>query len=533
MIITKSGLYEVAELYEIISTSSTDDTIQEWEFTVSFINLDTNQAENGGKTLEAEIILSREEKVTLANYIIDNVYVEDGVNNLYYHDGQGDYINAELEAGDNSYRYSGGYEVADAYKDTYTTVDELLDALTYSAYFIEGQAVNVETEEGVRNAYLLSAQAYCEINECDAESIISTIFDGTNEVTEEDLQGFYTYFGQKQQDNEYQFSCWGYVGDSSVYVPNYIYYEDYTVANTNYKYDLIRYLINDGYLKEPNNYVCFGSDEETCSNDNLYRIIGVFDNNVKLIKYDYATEEMLGTEGQFDIGDSYAYYNPSQWENYRGNFQDNFPLYLRNENYIAIYEETGYYNIWSLTDLNTINLNTNYINYLNNKNGKWVNMIADTNWIVRAKVYNYILYAETIKEAFDVEMSTSTQYGDYEREDYETYYNAKIGLMYLSDYLYSASPNYWTTKISDSQPNDDYRLSIDENWLFMGYLYDFTITTSYDGYRYNTFSIYNNGQITLVPGLYYSGIRPTFYLKPSVLITSGDGTINNPYRIEI
>src|SRR5699024_5513980 len=28
-----------------------------------------------------------------------------------------------------------------------------------------------------------------------------------------------------------------------------------------------------------NNYVCFGSDEEVCSNDNLYRIIGAFDDD--------------------------------------------------------------------------------------------------------------------------------------------------------------------------------------------------------------------------------------------------------------
>ena len=87
------------------------------------MNLDTNQAENGGKTLEAEIILSREEKVTLANYIIDNVYVEDGVNGLYYHDGVGTYINAELEAGDNSYRFAGGdYEITDSHLDTYSHI---------------------------------------------------------------------------------------------------------------------------------------------------------------------------------------------------------------------------------------------------------------------------------------------------------------------------------------------------------------------------------------------------------------------------
>ena len=35
---------------------------------------------------------------------------------------------------------------------------------------------------------------------------------------------------------------------------------------------------------DPNNYVCFGTDEETCPDDNLYRIIGVFGNEVKLIK---------------------------------------------------------------------------------------------------------------------------------------------------------------------------------------------------------------------------------------------------------
>ena len=106
-ITTKSGLYTIAEEYLITSNSSTTDTVQDWTFTVSFINLDTNQYENGGKTLEGEIILSKEPRYTLASYIIENVYTEDGVNGLYYHDGEGTYTNADQEAGDNSYRYSG------------------------------------------------------------------------------------------------------------------------------------------------------------------------------------------------------------------------------------------------------------------------------------------------------------------------------------------------------------------------------------------------------------------------------------------
>lgn len=49
----------------------------------------------------------------------------------------------------------------------------------------------------------------------------------------------------------------------------------------------------------PNNYVCFGSTASPCPNDNLYRIIGVIGNKVKLIKYDYANSNLLGTDGDY------------------------------------------------------------------------------------------------------------------------------------------------------------------------------------------------------------------------------------------
>ena len=34
-----------------------------------------------------------------------------------------------------------------------------------------------------------------------------------------------------------------------------------------------------------NNYVCFGSSESPCPENNLYRVIGVFEGKVKLMKY--------------------------------------------------------------------------------------------------------------------------------------------------------------------------------------------------------------------------------------------------------
>lgn len=40
--------------------------------------------------------------------------------------------------------------------------------------------------------------------------------------------------------------------------------------------------------------MCFGSNEKPCPYDNLYRIIGVFDDKVKLIKSTFITCDILG-----------------------------------------------------------------------------------------------------------------------------------------------------------------------------------------------------------------------------------------------
>ncbi len=67
-----------------------------------------------------------------------------------------------------------------------------------------------------------------------------------------------------------------YTGDGS----NGLYLHDGSGSYGTYETDdnSIRYAGSN-----PNNYVCFGSDVSPCPSDNLYRIIGVFGNNVKLI----------------------------------------------------------------------------------------------------------------------------------------------------------------------------------------------------------------------------------------------------------
>ena len=252
-ITTKSGLYEIAELYEIISNSSIQDTIQEWEFTVSFINLDTNQAENGGKTLEAEIILSREPRYTLANYIIENVYVEDGVNGLYYHDGQGTYTNADQEAGDYSYRYSGGYEVADAYKDVYSSVDDVFNELTFMGYYLDGKTYNIGTYEGRIQFYLVPAEEFCDINSCDAQEIAETYvyndYDDSNELMNSFEEFATNFIYEKSQIGEYKIYIRGFDYNNFISVP---YYKGYYTGNADYV-SAYNQLVIDKYLNGINN----------------------------------------------------------------------------------------------------------------------------------------------------------------------------------------------------------------------------------------------------------------------------------------
>ena len=122
----------------------------------------------------------------------------------------------------------------------------------------------------------------------------------------------------------------------------------------------------------PNNYVCFGNNAETCSTDNLYRIIGVIDGKVKLILSDGATTDMLGTDGGYVTP-----YSESGWtsSNYKGN---------GDLSKIGTYHwNTSGKNIWSSSTTNTTNLNTNYIK---NIGTKWKAMIDDTIWYVGGMV---------------------------------------------------------------------------------------------------------------------------------------------------
>jgi len=263
----------------------------------------------------------------------------------------------------------------------------------------------------------------------------------------------------------------------------------------------------------PNNYVCFGNNAETCSADNLYRIIGVIDGKVKLILSDGATTDMLGTDGGYVTP-----YSESGWtsSNYKGN---------GDLSKIGTYHwNTSGKNIWSSSTTNTTNLNTNYIK---NIGTKWKAMIDDTIWYVGGMVLDNGINTN-VKTAYSYEIGAN--------KDASTAVTTKIGMMYLSEYYYGATPYYWTFPGNNTNKND-YRKSINDNWMHIG-LSEWTISRD-SLYTNLTFSVSSSGNIghafvsSGVGGDIGEVIRPVFCLKSSVQYSSGTGTSTDPIRIKL
>ncbi len=105
---------------------------------------------------------------------------------------------------------------------------------------------------------------------------------------------------------------------------------------------------------DPDNYVCFGSENETCPDDNLYRIIGViptqsevggsYENRVKLIKANATTKSTWSgsaSSNQYDKSNVYSYLNTTYWESitnyqkYIDNVLWNLGVFTANQNAIT------------------------------------------------------------------------------------------------------------------------------------------------------------------------------------------------------
>ena len=169
---------------------------------------------------------------------------------------------------------------------------------------------------------------------------------------------------------------------------NGIYYHNSALTNgagdNSYRYA--------GASNSVNNYICLGSDEATCPEANLFRIIGVFGDQTKVIRAK-------------SVGDK-AWHSASS-------------------------------NTWSSSSLNTY-LNGEYLTSL----GTLTNKIATTTWKVGGGSSTYLKDVPKTAHQYEVGSSALT-----------TTVDKKIGLMYVSDYGFATDQSGWTTKLSSYSSN--------------------------------------------------------------------------------
>ena len=284
---------------------------------------------------------------------------------------------------------------------------------------------------------------------------------------------------------------------------NNLYYHDSSLENgagdNSYRYA--------GSSETTNNFVCFGYDstDGSCPTDYLYRIIGVFDDQVKLIKYDYAKSTLLGTDGDY-----YNTYSKSGWTG--TNKGDNSDLEI-GAFYWNLNTKT---NVWSDGKLNTINLNKNYIN---NIGTKWSEKISVHTWKVGGNTFDKI-GEQTAPNAYQNEINSPAT---------NKTVNAKVGLMYVSDYMYAVPQDKWTLygyKYGDSSMT--YYAAKGVNWMYMGLL-EWTLTPmtnfpddAFLWYGWNAYHYPVNFDTNIA-------VRPVLYLKSTVGYSAGSGTISSPY----
>ena len=273
---------------------------------------------------------------------------------------------------------------------------------------------------------------------------------------------------------------------------------------------------------EVNNYVKFNND--------MYRIIGVFDSNSHGVS---GTELVKLIRARSIGGYSWGVYNT---DNSAGTY-------------------SGFANDWTgKSKTSPANLNVLLNEYFYNKTDTSSTYGDCANWTyyypnnsTKTKDCSAIVACGIVNSLRGyIENTTWYLYGSHTEQSKQDWYlcerggnsctssgsstgdtsvTSKIGLMYLSDYLY-ASGYYASTDTSTSK---QYDFGI-KNWLYNGYEWTLTSLGAINGDA--VWSVLNGPVDSVSPNsLQPYNSRPTFYLKSSVYVTGGNGSFDNPYTI--
>ena len=289
-----------------------------------------------------------------------------------------------------------------------------------------------------------------------------------------------------------------------------------------YQYDTTNSLMKDVggniryYGASPNNYIYFNCTDysnQSSSTCETWRIIGVFEGKVKLIRGSqmgsYSWDNKNTSTGAETV------YGKNDWTDAR-------LMKLLNPGYES--ETTGgslYYNSKSGNCYSGQNNATTSCNFTSTgiKNDITRNLISDT---------TYYLGGHNSSSVYP------NQIYEYERggtvySGRPTTWQSKIALPYPSDYGYAVD----LSKCGQNLFNYDNNTCTSNNWMkeILGTSDAGLLLTPNSGNAYDAWSVYPSGDVNYLNAHYASGVAPVLYLGSELSIKAGTGSSSAPYQL--
>lgn len=278
------------------------------------------------------------------------------------------------------------------------------------------------------------------------------------------------------------------------------------------------------YGANPDNYVyfnCSNYNNPTASTCELWRIIGVFDGKIKIMRSENIGAYSWDTTASTINGGS----GLNDWSTSK-------LMMLLNSGYTYLINNLSrpaslYWNRTSGSCYNAANLGATSCSFTSTglKNDTTKNMIYETRHNIGAGTTSVGIYANQL---YAKERGATVYTGR------PTTWTGKVVVPYASDYSYAVDFN----KCSSTLYNYNNSACTSNNWMYnimtkSGTKDAWTLTSQSNGNADAVFGIYANGGVAYGQGTRGGmNILPTLYLNPDTIITKGEGTKDKPYKIK-
>ena len=318
------------------------------------------------------------------------------------------------------------------------------------------------------------------------------------------------------------------------------------------------------YGASPNNYICLDMEgQNTCPEKNLFRIIGsIYDElseeyKLKIIKNQYLTDGKTSIFNWLTEGENkwkWAEITESNGKGSKEIFKYGYGASrILNEIWWNKQSKEVRLFYFESDTLSLIEIADNKLDFSNTGLNSNVKDLIDEGRYYLGNISNLALSAN---EYYKQERGIIRT-----RSDAALYWDGFVALMYPSDFYYAAGNNC----VKNYNGTGDYTTPcVDYNWLTIHNKYN--LTSPFEGYNTKLFLPVFESELFITtmnkknddssPEILYkyyieesskkenmtsedynnqfaSAIRPVFYLKSKVVITTGDGSKQNPYQISL